>query len=378
MSDRPRRDEDVNMHHRPWRDLAIIVIGTGLLAAGGCGSGSGGEPSDAETTPGSESAEGPGSTSSTETGSESSGAETETGAQTDATGGNPVCEHSCDCEQGPTGEWVVIDGDTEADLEAVWVDGPGEVWVGGALGIRRRLEGQWEPSIESPSGKAVSDLVVDSAGTVHAGVVPIQLEAWRDEVWSSLGTMENCAARPQLAIAPDDTVFGGCFYYGGFARWTGADDFVEGAAAAGGLWALAPDHVIVAGVGGNLRYDGHDLVDDTLDQWIPLPDLPTAGVAVWASAPDDIVIGTSDGNIYRGDEAQLDLVAQLGSTLSAIWGSAAADIWAAGDAGTILHYDGVEWTRTDTPTDARIEDLHGDECSVWAVGAGGTVWRWGR
>jgi len=66
-----------------------------------------------------------------------------------------------------------------------------------------------------------------------------------------------------------------------------------------------------------------------------------------------------------------------GNGLSGLWGSSTTDLWAVGDFGTAMHYDGQTWSLLPTGT---IKNLNG----VWApsagsavvVGDGGLVMRW--
>jgi hypothetical protein len=63
-----------------------------------------------------------------------------------------------------------------------------------------------------------------------------------------------------------------------------------------------------------------------------------------------------------------------GHTLRAVWGSSSTDVYAAGDGGTIIHYDGFEWA---TVLAGAADDLHALAGSgpgdVWAAGLSGTV-----
>jgi hypothetical protein len=55
--------------------------------------------------------------------------------------------------------------------------------------------------------------------------------------------------------------------------------------------------------------------------------------------------------------------------LSGVWGSRANDVWAVGEAGTILHYDGTHWTASDSSTTAGLHAVSGSASdNVWAVG----------
>ena len=64
-------------------------------------------------------------------------------------------------------------------------------------------------------------------------------------------------------------------------------------------------------------------------------------------------------------------------TLNGVWGSAPDNMWAVGDAATILHYDGREVSHLPTTVDMALFDVWGTgPSSAWAVGAGGVVVRW--
>jgi hypothetical protein len=63
--------------------------------------------------------------------------------------------------------------------------------------------------------------------------------------------------------------------------------------------------------------------------------------------------------------------------LSSIWGAAADDIWAVGEAGTIIHYDGAGWSKVTSGTTAGLHWVWGSgKSDVWAVGTNGVVLRY--
>lgn len=63
--------------------------------------------------------------------------------------------------------------------------------------------------------------------------------------------------------------------------------------------------------------------------------------------------------------------------LRGIWGVSERDIWAVGDQGAVLHYDGTTWTPQPTGTTKQLRDIWGrDATHVWAVGAAGTILFW--
>ncbi|MCK4389834.1 MAG: chitobiase/beta-hexosaminidase C-terminal domain-containing protein [Desulfobacterales bacterium] len=63
-----------------------------------------------------------------------------------------------------------------------------------------------------------------------------------------------------------------------------------------------------------------------------------------------------------------------GNTLNGIWGSSGNKVFAVGDSGTILHYDGSHWSRMSSGTYAGLNAVWGSSRSdVFAVGGYGTI-----
>ncbi len=59
--------------------------------------------------------------------------------------------------------------------------------------------------------------------------------------------------------------------------------------------------------------------------------------------------------------------------LEGVWGTASDDVWAAGQNGILLHWDGTSWSRV-TVTSNWLKGITGDEFGdVWVVGENGTV-----
>ncbi|MBL8951500.1 MAG: hypothetical protein JNK82_12020 [Myxococcaceae bacterium] len=66
-----------------------------------------------------------------------------------------------------------------------------------------------------------------------------------------------------------------------------------------------------------------------------------------------------------------------GNTLNAAWASSERDVWAVGNVGTLLHYNGQYWKTAPTPTRLDLFAVHGTGASdVWAVGERGVVLRY--
>lgn len=99
------------------------------------------------------------------------------------------------------------------------------------------------------------------------------------------------------------------------------------------------------------------------------------------------VWGTSRTNVWAVGDGGVAIrwngAAWTGTTtptarhLRAVWGSSATSVWAVGDAGTIIRWNGSVWSLADSGTTSDLLDVWGTSATnVWAVGAGGTIRRW--
>lgn len=113
--------------------------------------------------------------------------------------------------------------------------------------------------------------------------------------------------------------------------------------------------------------------------------------ALYAASSDDVwaVASVNDGSrlvgtlLHKGPRDP-GFVAVTGlpaipSTLNAMWGTGASDLWVVGELGTLLHYDGLQWvtvTPAAGPTQRALFAIHGaSHDRVWAVGGAGAVLR---
>ena len=106
-----------------------------------------------------------------------------------------------------------------------------------------------------------------------------------------------------------------------------------------------------------------------------LPKSPSTLYAVWGSGRDDVWAVGDAGTMVHGDGILWSAVpAVTPRALRSIWGSARNDVWAVGDTGTILHFDGAAWTAMYAPTSAWLTGIWGSARNdVWAVGDTGTI-----
>ncbi len=264
-----------------------------------------------------------------------------------------------------------------------------ELAVGNVFGDCGALPSQWEVALDASqlgymmSGWGTGDGAVwVVGGRLFEGVILRFAEGQFEQVdldfpvpllnWVH-GTSET-----DVFVAAND---GAVLHYDG-ASWTVQDTPVSDPV--WGIWAQAADDVWAVGgepVFGTtpfvMRYDGQTWTQ------VELPPIVRPGVAaffkVWGSGPDDIYAVGQNGIILHWDGASFtEMGAGISQDLIGIWGNAADDITVVGGRGTaeFAHFDGTGWTRA--PTSA-FGGLNG----VWTrrpdvahtVGVRGTILR---
>jgi hypothetical protein len=101
------------------------------------------------------------------------------------------------------------------------------------------------------------------------------------------------------------------------------------------------------------------------------------GNALWASSARDIwvISGNADG-FYRWDGSRWSQAAAPVTGLIEIWGSSASDVFAVGRSG-VVHFDGQGWSVQPVPGSGRLQAIWGvGPDAVYAAGEGGTLLRY--
>lgn len=136
-----------------------------------------------------------------------------------------------------------------------------------------------------------------------------------------------------------------------------------------GLWGTSAANVYAANHTGLLRYDGAAWSHVAALRWRSLHD-------VWGSSAANVWAVGDKGELVRWDGSAWTLhrfdgtaVAprSLGDfdapasvyTLRGVWGSSATNVFAVGDSGVVLRYNGTTWTRMTTGTLAQLNDVWG-------------------
>lgn len=110
-------------------------------------------------------------------------------------------------------------------------------------------------------------------------------------------------------------------------------------------------------------------------EWTESPSPSTEDLnGIWGSGEDRVWAVGNKGTVLRWEGRAWALQRRFtDESLLRIWGADDSNIWALGDQGTIFRWDGASWSvehRADQP----LYGLHGSDVrNVWAVGARGTV-----
>lgn len=91
------------------------------------------------------------------------------------------------------------------------------------------------------------------------------------------------------------------------------------------------------------------------------------------STPDTSTIGHYDGSAWARYPVPADLNQPM-QVFNAVWGAAADDVWAVGNAGLVAHWNGATWSKVDIGTTADLQAVSGSWAgSVWVAGRQGTI-----
>jgi hypothetical protein len=153
-----------------------------------------------------------------------------------------------------------------------------------------------------------------------------------------------------------------------------------------GVWGSAANNVYAANHTGMLRWNGSAWSHVAAVRWRTLHD-------VWGSGSSNVWGVGDKGELVRWDGTAWTLFRYDGTSvaakglgdfdtparsysLQAVWGTAANNVFAVGDSGMVLRYNGTAWTRMTTPTTARLTDVWGSGASdVYATTASGQLIR---
>jgi hypothetical protein len=258
----------------------------------------------------------------------------------------------------------------------VYSASPTDVW---AIDGRQALHydgTSWTQDMSIADGYGLQSVFGSSAADVYIVGVLGLVERWDGSAWTGLqNDMGDVLQYGGWSGGSGDVWIGG--ESARFASWNGAQwrPAMAGTTSTladelDGVFGLSATDVWTVGATGVQHWDG------SMWTYLPRPDGgDTFGAsAIWGTAATDLWIAASE--VYHWDGAQWTDVDTGIAEVKAIWGTATTDVWAAGD-GAIAHWDGSAWTAANVPGGTtNLAALWGTSTTdVWAVG-GTSIAHW--
>jgi len=237
------------------------------------------------------------------------------------------------------GSWTTELAPDLAQLYAVWGASESDVWAAGDLGAIVHYDGSAWSTVHGDSALTLNALWGASATDVWAAGSDGALLHWDGAAWSTsaAGTDTHFGlwgSGPGDVFAVGDN---GSIQHWDGGGWTAMNSGTAQPLAA--VWGSGPGDVWAAGADGTvLHYDGNAGLD-----WTVVP-TPAAGPvnAIWGSGPADVFMLANSGlDLVHWDGAEWKTMSRFsgnaGIWMYALWGTGPRNLYAAGDAGTVLH-----------------------------------------
>jgi hypothetical protein len=314
------------------------------------------------------------------------------------------CIPATACDSGSVGRgcpapltWTRVPGSPAGT--AIAGSAPDDIWLLGTQDGANVFRGDgvhWQvvtgidrhPATDSSYGESVTGGTVlwvagPNAVFLGGGFLVVR---WDGSTWTSYATQDNRQVSFLWGSGPDD-VWGADYAYIGHwdgKTWTHIDSVHGGPLAGGapGNWWYqgsffgTPDggpcpFTPTAPCGSFGNGFGHHAPVGGYDAFIELSALGCANCTVsaaWASSVDDLwFVGDHlfhfDGSKWRVEPSPTTAM------LRSIWGTSGSDVWAVGDAGTIVHFDGATWSVVASPTTQNLAGVWASgPRDVWAIG----------
>jgi hypothetical protein len=281
---------------------------------------------------------------------------------------------------GPTTSgWAPLDNPAFDRLLGVWGTAANNVYAVGDSGTVIHWDGtHWTaqpvpPSeaatiLEGVGGSSANDLwIVGDTGTI--------LRSTGDGKWSSAPSPVSTELT-SLWVAPtgDGWATG---YNGTLLRLQGAqwkdvsiqgitDDLISVSGTTTDVYAVGKSALVLHRSIAQMVWM-KEMIDDQSD----LFGVWSGGLSAVAVGADGKIVDTATGGtLWNVPDSPVkgQFVGLFG-----VWGGSAGDVYAVGDNGLILHFDGQTWQKQDSGTMAQLRAVWGSGGEVFAVGVGGVV-----
>ncbi|WXH29002.1 hypothetical protein WA016_02949 [Myxococcus stipitatus] len=269
------------------------------------------------------------------------------------------------------GGWQRLGGNSapEASWSVVTGSSPDHVWVLGRVGssgAARVWNGRSWHVAEPPPEPVVAAWAL-SPDEVWA--VGTQAHRWNGRTWERHELPAGLVARGIHGTGSEDVWVVG--EHGQRALWRGTAwlDGGRGGTTLSDVWMRSSTYGWAVGERGRFEFfGGGDWLDVSVEPAVTLRGVWGAGEGdVWAVGDQGLIVH------YDGIVFDVDTTSAEGASLKDVWGSARDDIWAVGDGGVVLHYDGTRWRRHESGSSGALVGTWSSREGAWVVGRQGQV-----
>ena len=267
-------------------------------------------------------------------------------------------------------KWSTPQSGYPGDVHGLVARGEDDVFAVTAAGTVIHYDGYyWSPQAVQ-AGPALNAITRDMAGGVVVVGDAGRVLRWNGAGWQQQDSGTNAALRGVTAIGPDAVVAVGSYV---IAEWDGNEWVVVPFGPPKDLravWSFGVGSAWAVGShGATLKRDASSgkwiqvsvpFYDDLHDVWGT-----TDGLVVAVGNRGQVLMGAADGTF----EAHATPTAR---TLRGVWGRGAGDVYAVGDAATVVHFDGVDWSLiTENTVETSLRSIDGagaDAQQLFAMG----------
>jgi hypothetical protein len=206
--------------------------------------------------------------------------------------------------------------------------------------------------------------------------------------WSSTGSMSKARAYHLASLLPNGKVLvaggGGINYLNTSELYNPADGTWSNASnmnlarKMGTATLLNNGTLLVAGGANNsgVFTSSVELYGLQTLSWVSLPSGTAQDLrGVWGSSSSDVYAVGNQGTILHYDgNSWSPMTSGTGQNLLSVWGTSSSDVFTVGAIGTILHYNGNSWSMMNSGTSVGLWGIWGNSFSnVYVVGDAGTI-----
>lgn len=277
---------------------------------------------------------------------------------------------------------MALPGGVNVRFNGVAGSGPSNVFIVGESGTVFHYGGTAWTKMSVPTSLDLYGVWASSSNSAFAGGEAGTILSYDGNIWKRLPSAPSSWLYSIWGSSPNDVYFVGLGEQdaGVVIRYNGNTFAIQSPAT--GWWydvsGSGPSDVWVVGnipnSGAVAHYDGKTWTD--LDLWDPVSSRPRVSFlhSIWCFSASDVWLVDESFLHYDGKALTKVAIPTAGVTPSDIWGSGPSDVFAVGDSGTIMHYNGAQWSIMPSGTS---HDLHGiwgsGPSDVFAVGDSNTV-----